>query len=124
MKFLLIFIDALRPDMLKVYDNSMPETALDEIFKNLGGTIFTKCYTPAPDTTRSTACLWSSKYPMANGCNTRMKWAKYCMNSPEYSLFYLLRQQGYSFNVFTGGRDNIESAALPPFFDEEYEKSI
>jgi hypothetical protein len=101
----------------------VPETSLDETFENLGGTVFTKCYTPSPDTTRSTACLWSSRYPMANGCNTRMKWAKYCMNLPEHSLLYLLRQHGYSFNIF-GGNNYTESGSIPPFFDSEFEKSL
>jgi hypothetical protein len=121
MKYLLIFIDALRPNMLKLYDNSMLETSLDKTLKHLGGTIFTKCYTPSPDTARSTACLWSSKYPMANGCNTRVKWANFFMKSPECTFFYLLYQHGYSFNIFAGGREFTDS--IPPFFDDEHKKS-
>jgi hypothetical protein len=119
-----MFIDALRPNLLNVYDSSMPETILNKTFKKLGGTIFTNCYTSSPDTTRSIASLWSSKYPKSNECNTRMKWAKYCMNQPEASLLFLLKQNGYSFNIFTGGRNFTESGLPPPFFDEEFGKSI
>ncbi|UJF33216.1 hypothetical protein [Paenibacillus hexagrammi] len=59
MKILSVFIDMLRPNLMNVHNHEVPEHELDRFFRQLGGTLYTNCYTPAPDTARSMACFWS-----------------------------------------------------------------
>ena len=69
----------IRVDHLSLYNDNMEKTSLDLFFENLGGTILTNCYTPAPDTPRSIACLQSGLLPYLNGCDSRVKWPRYFM---------------------------------------------
>ena len=70
MKILFLFCDMLRANKLKIINTDIKRfTSLDKWLLKFGGTIYKKCYTPAPDTPRSLACLYSGRYPIRNGCS-------------------------------------------------------
>lgn len=101
MKFLLIFIDMLRPGLLSVYNSKNKENRIDKQLKQWGGTIYTNCYTPAPDTPRSNGCLWTSRYPKDNGCDNRLKYPHFFMKEECIDLFSVLNKtEEYQFNFY------------------------
>ena len=53
MKIMMIFIDMFRANILNMFNDNAPYTNIDNLFEQWGGTIYTNCYTPAPDTPRS-----------------------------------------------------------------------
>lgn len=55
MKILMIFIDMLRPNLLHIIDESQPAREVEKVFEKWGGTLYTNCFTPSPDTPRSNA---------------------------------------------------------------------
>lgn len=77
MKILVIFIDMVRVDHLKTYNPQAKECLLDKRLERMGGTIYTRCYSPGPDTPRSMACMQTGLFPHFNGCDTRIRWPKY-----------------------------------------------
>ena len=96
MKILFIFCDMLRANLLKTFNENIQEKGLmDHWFEKLGGTCFTNCYTPAPDTPRSLACLYSGKYPKHNGCCSRLHWPKYYLKEEIFTIFDLLEKNNY-----------------------------
>ena len=99
MKILLVFIDMIRVDHLSLYNDNMEKTSLDLFFENLGGTILTNCYTPAPDTPRSIACLQSGLLPYLNGCDSRVKWPRYFMKPNIETIFDIAVGLGYKVNL-------------------------
>ena len=50
MKILMLFVDMLRPNRFNVYDKNMLKNAVDHLIKDLGGTLYSNCFSPAPDT--------------------------------------------------------------------------
>lgn len=97
---MMIFIDMFRANILNMFNDNAPYTNIDNLFEQWGGTIYTNCYTPAPDTPRSNGCLWSGQYPKKNGCNTRIKYPKFYMTDPESSLLHELLKNNYKFNFY------------------------
>lgn len=77
MKILIVFIDMVRVDHLNTYNPRAKESLLDKRIRRLGGVLFTRCYTPGPDTPRSIACMQTGLYPYFNGCDTRIRWPKF-----------------------------------------------
>ena len=67
-------------DMLKANESNLvnPVKLKNELDKLIceyqGGTIYTNCFTPSPDTPRSLGAFFSGEYPSLNGCNTRSKY--------------------------------------------------
>lgn len=100
MKILMIFIDMLRPNLLNTYNKQMPVNRIDKQIQKWGGTVYTNCFTPGPDTPRSNACLWSSQYPKENGCDNRLKYPHFFMRDDIEDLFKLLKKNHYSFNFY------------------------
>jgi hypothetical protein len=80
MKILFIFWDMARIDLLNTYNEHNKETSIDKFLNTIGGTLYTNCYTPAPDTPRSLACMQTGLYPFKNGCDSRIKWPKFFLN--------------------------------------------
>ena len=118
MKILNIFIDMLGGDYLHVVNEKRPISALDMFLEDLGGTIFSRCYTPAPDTPRSTACMWSGLYPRENGCNNRLKYPGRFLNvSNKGNLWDALKNSGYEINAFMRQTDQI-IGMVPNGFEE------
>lgn len=86
----------LRANLLKTFNDNIKEKGLmDNWFERLGGICFTNCYTPAPDTARSSACLYSGKYPKNNGCCKRLQWPKYYLKLDIFSIFDLFEKYNY-----------------------------
>ena len=53
MKVLTVFIDMIRANRLSTFNADVAmDTPLDVAFKNLGGTVYTNCFVPGPDTPR------------------------------------------------------------------------
>lgn len=100
MKFLLIFVDMLRPALLNVYDERNKENRIDRQLREWGGTVYTRCYTPAPDTPRSLGCLWTSRYPKDNGCDNRLKYPYFFQKKECVDLLSILKKAGYQFNFY------------------------
>lgn len=99
MKLLVIFIDMVRVDQLNLFVSTNKETCLDRNLKQIGGTLFTKCYTPGPDTPRSNACMQTGLYPFFNGCDTRIKWPKYFIKDDVTTIFDHAVEKGYNINL-------------------------
>ena len=99
MKILLVFIDMIRVDHLSLYNEMVTKTSLDCFFEKLGGTVLTNCYTPAPDTPRSIACMQTGLLPYFNGCDTRIKWPRYFIKSNVSTLFDFVANCGYTLNL-------------------------
>lgn len=115
MKVLMIFMDMLRTDMLHVMSRSAAKGPLDDEFEQLGGMLYRHCYTPAPDSARSLACVWSGKYPYKNGCDKRIKYPGFFLKKDGKNILEILSEQRfnlYFFNNFNESRNGI----LPPGF--------
>ena len=86
----------LRANKLKnINCNINKNTSLDLWLQSFGGTIYQRCYTPAPDTPRSLACLYSGRYPKRNGCINRIQWPKYYLNKTLDNIFDLFNHEGF-----------------------------
>lgn len=100
MKILMIFVDMLRPNILGIYNKRNAGNRIDSQIEKWGGTIFTNCYTPAPDTPRSLGCLWTSKYPKENGCDNRLKYPHFFLKNSCNDFLKRLKDSGYQLNFF------------------------
>lgn len=118
MKFLMIFVDMLRPNLLNMGNKRIRDTELDKVLKPWNGTFYSNCFTPGPDTPRSTACLWSSLYPIKNGCNTRIRYPYFYLREPENNFLTLLKKNGYKMN-FVINVQNEQLGELPVKFSED-----
>lgn len=99
MKILVLFIDMVRVGELNLFNSTKEETHLDHNLKDLGGTLFTRCYTPGPDTPRSNACMQTGLYPYFNGCDTRIKWPKYFIKEEISTIFDHAYNKGFTINA-------------------------
>ena len=90
----------LRPSLLKSFnDNIISPGGMDIVINKIKGTIYTNCYTPAPDTPRGLAALYTGMYPKNNGCTSRIKWPKYYQNKDVKTIFDILFDSGYSTHI-------------------------
>jgi len=76
-----------RINLLNKFDSKNVVTDIDMFFDTIGGTLYTNCYTPAPDTPRSLASMQTGLYPHSNGCDTRIKWPKFFLNEEKTTIF-------------------------------------
>ena len=91
---------------------------MDEWFRTIGGTVFRNCYSPAPDTPRSLACLYTGLLPKNNGCTTRIRWPEYYLKHDVPTVFSSFLNDGYSlFTTFSESRLNV--GILPPGIRDE-----
>ncbi len=100
MKILVLFIDMLGGYYLNSINPDFPETKMDELIRSEGGTVYTQCYTPGPDTPRSCACMWTGVYPKENGCDNRLKWPAYFMDPQPENCWKILAEEKYTVNVY------------------------
>ena len=90
----------LRPNLLYSFnENVVAPGEMDHLFDNLKGTAYTNCYTPAPDSPRSLACLYTGLYPKNNGCTTRIKWPKYYLKPEAETIFDMLSKKSYTTHI-------------------------
>lgn len=130
MKILSIFIDMLSAEKMNVSNPAATITNMDKLLEKIGGTVYTKSYTPAPDTPRSSACMWTGLYPKENHCNCRIKWPKEDINESVDNIWKVLRDKKYKINIFIDkyslelgliplyGEENIFWGALSDWYDE------
>lgn len=117
MKILVLFIDMLRPNLLHTWNPAEPKTDLDDWIEKAGGTVYTRAYTPAPDTPRSQAAMWSSRYPKYNGCDVRTKYPMYNLNQPENNYLRVFKDAGYQLNFFISEPDRLLGEIPEDFTD-------
>jgi len=123
MKILAIFIDMLGADYLHIANPKAPQNEMDNLLDSLGGTFFTSCYTPAPDTPRSTACMWSGLYPKANGCNNRLKYPGRYLCAPN-NIWETLDKAGFELNIYLKSTINGIGFLPKPYEEKAYDGTI
>jgi len=102
MRVLTIFIDMIRANRLQTFNEKVKNlTPLDEAFKTLGGTVYTNCFTPGPDTPRGMASYYTGLPPYLNGCTTRLKWPEYFLKPELKTVFDLFLEKEYALNIFS-----------------------
>lgn len=116
MKILAVFVDMLGADYLKVANVNTAQTEIDKLLTDIGGTFYTNCYTPAPDTPRSFACMWSGLYPKDNGCDNRLKYPGKFLKTQNH-VWSMLEKKGYQLNVFMKDAESI-IGTLPASYDK------
>lgn len=97
----MLFVDMLRPNRFGSFNDEIGTNQIDELFKDLGGTFYTNCFSPAPDTPRSMACLYSGLLPKDNGCDTRLKWPGKFMYKDIPTIFDPFINSNYKMNFFS-----------------------
>jgi hypothetical protein len=96
----MLFCDMLRPNLLQTFNPLLQECGkMDQWLQALGGTVYTNCYTPGPDTARSLACLYTGLYPKHNGCCKRIQYPKFYLNPNVPTLFDAFLDNGYHFVI-------------------------
>lgn len=99
MKILVVFIDMVRVDHLYCFNPEVKVTNLDQRLTQMGGTLFTRCYSPGPDTPRSLACMQTGLFPYANGCNTRIRWPKFFTKKGVTTIWDTAVSKGWKVNL-------------------------
>lgn len=118
MKVLLVFADMIRANRLKCCNSNIKEdNALDTFFQNLWGTMYSECFSPAPDTPRWIACLYSWLWPHYNWCDLRIKYPKYYLNKDQKTFFDLFLEKGYKINAFANPTER-ETGLFPHNIDQ------
>ena len=92
---MILIADMLPGNRLKINNSDIPMTQVDKVLSRIGGTNFSSCFTPAPDTPRSLASLFTGQLPKNNGCDTRTKWASKFVDSQSISIFRQLQNLNY-----------------------------
>ena len=106
MRVLTIFIDMIRANRLSTFNDSIKnDTPLDIAFKDLGGTFYTNCFTPGPDTPRGMSSYYTGINPYLNGCNTRLKWPQYFLNKNLNTIFDLFIEKDYKIDCFSSPKE-------------------
>ena len=106
MKVLTIFIDMIRANRLSTFNgNVKKDTPLDIAFKEMGGTTYTNCFSPGPDTPRGMATYFTGVNPYENGCNTRLKWPRYFLNKELNTIFDLFIEEGFKIDCFANPKE-------------------
>ena len=86
----------LRANRIQTFNPTVKnQSTLDHFFAELGGTSFRNCFSPAPDTPRSLACLYTGLYPKSNGCKKRINWPKYYLYDTNKTIFDLFKSADY-----------------------------
>jgi hypothetical protein len=108
MKVLTIFIDMIRANRLSTFNgNVKKDTPLDIAFKEMGGTTYTNCFSPGPDTPRGMATYYSGVNPYENGCNTRLKWPQYFLDKELNTIFDLFIEKGFKIDCFANPKERF-----------------
>jgi len=116
-KVLMIFVDMLRPNRFGLYNNDIQKNKIDELVNGLGGTLYTNCFSPGPDTPRGMACFYTGMLPMENGCDTRLKWPGKFLYKDVRNIFDPFIDNGYAMNFFSNPNER-EGGLFPPGVEE------
>ena len=113
MKVLFIFCDMLRANILKTFNGNVEKNSqIDDCFKKLGGTAYTKCYCPGPDTGRGMGCFYSGRYPKYNGCTKRAYWPLNYLKKDTFNIFELFKKHNYNMLTYLEKR-KVETGFFP-----------
>ncbi|MBR1647904.1 MAG: hypothetical protein IJ685_14200 [Selenomonadaceae bacterium] len=123
MKILMVFVDMLRAVNQNLCNKSVPWNKLDEALAKFGGTVYSKCYSPAPDTPRGLASIWTGTYPKMNGCNSRIKYPRYFLNDNLDNIWKLFERNHMSLNLFVE-KYCLEAGELPFSCEERNDIAI
>ena len=115
MRILTIFFDMLRADTLNSINEKVDLTAVDELFKKLGGTLFTECYSEGPDTARSLSMFWSGVPCYLNGCQKRAQYPSFFLQFPTF--LDVLSNNGYDIRLYNDKKER-DCGCYPPNFRE------
>jgi len=74
MRLVIFFADMLRANRLFLDDEASTHDGLEGLLESVGGTFFSNCITPGPDTPRSTGIFFTGELPKVSGVNARSKW--------------------------------------------------
>ena len=118
MKILMIFIDMLRAVNQNVSNSKAPHNRLDDALEKFGGIVFSNCYSPAPDTPRGLASIWTGSYPKINGCDQRIKYPRFFLNDNLDNLWKLFKRTNLELNLFMP-KVCLELGEMPKNFDFE-----
>lgn len=89
----------VRVDHLNLYNPSAKECHIDKRLQSFGGVLYTRCYSPGPDTPRSLACMQSGLYPYFNGCDTRIRWPKFFIKDNCSTIWDHAVEKGLTVNL-------------------------
>lgn len=117
MKVLMIFCDMLGGDYINFINNKYKKSDFEYLLEKIGGTLYTNCYTPAPDTPRSSACAWTGLYPKANGCDNRLKYPGRFLKT-DNTFWKALVDNDYQVNAYVKSSMN-RIGLLPDPFDKK-----
>jgi hypothetical protein len=106
MKVLTIFIDMIRANRLSTFNSNVKkDTPLDIAFKEIGGTTYTNCFIPGPDTPRGMSTFYTGVNPYKNGCNTRLKWPQYFLDKDLNTIFDLFIDKGFKIDCYASPKE-------------------
>lgn len=118
MRILALFLDMIGGEYINICNPEEKSTSFDKLIRDIGGKVYTNCYTPAPDTPRSSACMWTGVYPRENNCNIRVKWPKRDLNPDIDNIWKVLKDLNYRVNIFIcPGTDTL---GLMPLYGSEH----
>ncbi len=107
----------LRPSRFGSYNENIQPNGIDEVINDLGGTLFTNCFTPGPDTPRSMACFYTGLLPMENGCDARLKWPSKFIHEGTPSIFDPFIKNNYQMNFFSNPNER-QGGLFPPGIED------
>lgn len=110
MRVLLFLADMLRGDLVNIEEGVSP---FERTLGHLGGTWWPNAFTPAPDTPRGTASLFSGCYPSTHGVNMRSKSCLESFQDTKPSLLKALADAGVEVAVFRSEKEIQEGIWLP-----------
>jgi|AntAceMinimDraft_10_1070366.scaffolds.fasta_scaffold01354_6 arylsulfatase A-like enzyme len=114
MKILFVFCDMLRANLLKNFNKNIKKNGqIDDLFNRIGGTVYTNCYTPAPDSPRSLASFHTGMYPKNNGCDVRIKWPNFYLNNNLKTIYDILFENKFEILIHSP-KDRLKVGFLPP----------
>lgn len=93
MKILFLFCDMLRPDQLNSVNPNKEKGEIDGWLEKLNGTLYTRAFSPAPDTSRSMGAFFTGLYPNRNGCREIEHYPRVYLETENHIFKFLLEQQ-------------------------------
>ena len=116
----MLFVDMLRPNRFGIYNKDLEFNEIDKIINRIGGTLYTNCFSPGPDTPRGMACFYSGLYPYLNGCDTRVKYPGKFLKDDIPTIFDIFLKENYETHFFSN--PNERKGGLFPSSISDLEK--
>lgn len=117
MKILALFLDMLGTEYINLGNKKINKTAIDELIQEMGGIFYSNCYSPAPDTPRCSACMWTGLYPKRNKCDSRLKWPQNLITQKIDNIWNVLKEKKYRVNIYMN--ESTNKLGLIPLYGEE-----